>query len=209
MAQPNWKPPIQKFLAWIARPRAAHNGDESTRLEDCIFAGEAKEYLRQPGCLSNILAALFDKEEDRPDRGKILNGYATVFAILIAIDRGRYIGNFLVHYTLGDAKLPFLAQSSEFPHDHSGATDDKSLFERFQEAQWRFCAPVLQRGDEMVFPDRAPMPYTEKELAGTGGSAQVFKVKLHSEHDRIHKSKKQARATTFQDGGSRMRTDDL
>lgn len=184
MAQANWRQPLQDFQAWIWRERVTGSQDDYTAgLEDFIPAGEVAAYLRQPGKLTGILTALFGDNRDHIDPRQLLNRYSVVFAILVSIDHGQYIGNFTPHDALCDARLPFTERPKRFPLDQGSSN---LFYERFATAQARFCAPKFTEG-HCEFEAEERLPFLEKEFIDDGGSAKVYRVKLHAEHDLIHR----------------------
>lgn len=182
-------PAIQAFCTWIKEPRikqpcvAIARDKDTVGLDDFIPAGEVQEYFRkEPARLTAILAASFGSQDNRW-RGRtkeIVNSYSVVFAILVFIGHGEYILNFLPHETLGDDRLPFETRPHKFPCTPS---DSVQLFDRFQQAQSRFCAVNFKRNTTPEFDDSRPMPYLSKELLDEGGSAKVYKVQIHAAHD--------------------------
>ena len=190
--QPTHHPAVQEFYAWIKAPRVATS--QYSGLDDFIPAGEVQAYLRKdPSRLTAILTALFGSEDSRwhGRKNEILNRYSVVFAILISIDHGEYILNFLPHETLCDEKLPFEARPIRFPWAPS---DSVELFDRFQEAQSRFCAVNLQRNSTHEFDDSRPLPFLSKEPINEGGSAKVYKVQIHGSHDKLQSSSAEVRS---------------
>lgn len=187
-------PAVQAFYSWIKEPRikqprvATAQDKDTVGLDDFIPAGEVQEYFRkEPPRLTAILAALFGSEDSRW-RGRvseIVTSYSVVFAILVFIGHGEYILNFLPHETLGDDRLPFETRPNKFPWAPS---DSVELFDRFQQAQSRFCAVRFNRSTTPEFDDSRPMPYLSKELLDEGGSAKVYKVQIHAAHDMLQTS---------------------
>jgi hypothetical protein len=187
--QPTHLTAVQAFYAWIKNPRVAIAQYEDTAgLDDFIPAGEVQAYLcEDPSRLTAILTALFGSEDSRW-RGRmreIVNRYSVVFAILVSIDHGQHILNFLPYEILCDDRLPFEARPAKFPWAPS---DSGELFDRFQEAQSRFCAVMFNRNSTPVFDDGQPMPYLSKELLDEVGSAKVYKVQIHASHDMLQSS---------------------
>jgi hypothetical protein len=184
--EPTHSPAVEAFYAWIKNPRVAIDLDND--LDDFIPAGEVEAYFREdPPRLVAILTALFGSEDARW-RGRareIATRYSVVFAILISIGHGEYILNFLPHESLCDKKLPFETRPTKFPWAPS---DSVELFDRFQEAQSRFCAVKFERNTTPEFDDSQPMPYLSKELLDEGGSAKVYKVQIHASHDLLQGS---------------------
>lgn len=152
--------------------------DYTAGLDDFVPAGEVEEYLRRPGKLRDILSALFKDGGDDIDARQLVNHYSIVFAILVSIDCGAYIGNFLTHDSLRDTRLPFVERPRRFPEQ--GVSD--VFFQRFKDEQARFCAPKFDEGHHKFEQDER-LPFLEKKFVGAGGSAKVYKVKLHAMHD--------------------------
>ena len=163
--QPTHHPDVQAFYTWINNPRVASCQDDDTAgLDDFIPAGEVQAYLREdPSRLTSVLTALFRSEDSlwRGRASEIINHYSVVFAILVSIDYGEYILNFLPHETLCDEKLPFEARPQKFP---KGPSDSVELFDRFQKAQMRFCAVKFHRNSKHEFDGSRPLPFLSKEL---------------------------------------------
>jgi hypothetical protein len=177
--QPNWRQPLHEFKKWIWRERVpGSQSDYTVGLDDFVPAGEVEEYLRQPSKLREILSALFKEGGDDIDARRLVTHYSVVFAILVSIDYGAYIGNFLHHDSLRDTRLPFAERPRRFPDE--GVPD--GFFKQFQDEQARFCAPKFDEGHHEFEKDE-PLPFLEKKLVGSGGSAKVYRVKLHAKHD--------------------------
>lgn len=158
--------------------------DELTAgLQDFIPAGEVAAYLHHPGRLQAILVALFGDDGGHIVPRELRARYSVVFAILVSIDHGKYIGNFISHDALCDARLPFTERPKRFPLDQ-GAPD--VFFEKFSAAQARFCAPKFTEGHHKFEWDER-LPFLEKMFIDDGGSAKVYRVKLHAEHDQLHR----------------------
>lgn len=161
----------------------ASQGDYTAGLDDFVPAGEVEAYLRQSGKLRAILNALFGDGGGDIDARQILTRYSVVFAILVSVDHGEYIGNFLPYDSLCDARLPFSDRPARFPLVHGGSN---VLFDRFQAAQARFCASKFTGGHHK-FEREERLPFLEKKLVGEGGSAKVYRVKIHAKHDDLHR----------------------
>lgn len=173
-------PTIHEFQEWANKRRVPNE----TALQDFIPISEVQAFFHSPGKTSELLKVLFDEEESRPRSQTVRNYYILVFCILIAIGRGRQIQHFLRHDHLQDSKLPFFQKPEHFGHDSTCSPDD--FFEDFERMQWRFCVPVLDR--ERTFRDfdhRTIMPFLKKQRIGGGGSATVYQVEVHRDHDRL------------------------
>lgn len=155
--------------------------DYTAGLDDFVPAGEVEAYLREPGKLTDILGALLGDDDDEIDAQQLVDRYSVVFAILVAIDHGAYIGRFLPHESLRDARLPFAERPRRFPNQ--GVSD--TFFQQFQIEQARFCAPKIYEGT-YKFEREERLPFLERKLVGEGGSAKVYRVKLHANHDYLN-----------------------
>jgi hypothetical protein len=189
--QATWKRPLQEFKTWIRRERVtASQGECTTDLEDFVPAGEVEAYLSESGRLRAIIAALFPNGYDDTETRKIKRSYSIVLAILVSIDHGEYIDNFLPYDFLCDTRLPFTERPRKFP---IGRGTPDTLFERFQRAQVRFCAAKFTRGHH-IFEAEERLPFLERTFVGQGGSAKVYRVKIHTEHDSLREPPSQVRA---------------
>lgn len=192
-AQPNWTQPLHDFKKWIWKERVAGSqGDYTAGLDDFVPAGEVEAYLRQPGKLREILSALLKDDSDDIDAQQLVDRYSVVFAILVCIDYGAYIGNFLPHESLRDARLPFVEKPRRFPDQ--GLSD--AFFQQFQREQARFCAPKIYEGHHEFEKDER-LPFLEKKCVGAGGSAKVYRVKLHASHDYLGRPESQVSFITI------------
>ena len=196
---------LRKFSEWLSFPRVKHTG-----IKDFVPDGEIDAYLRRDHTgLKEILAVLFPNESDRPSADHILQFCLLVFAILVSSGDGDWIGMFLKHKPLYDSSLPFRMDGTESeiddavqmtytvplahaPFDTSltGAATSRSsdgfprsLFERFRASQARFCAPKFTEGHSYRFDADTILPYLERQLIGEGGGAEVYRVKVHANHD--------------------------
>lgn len=187
--QPTHHPAVQDFFAWIKKSRVASGlEDDTAGLDDFIPAGEVQAYLREDSSrLTSIFTGLFGSEDTswRGRTNEIVKDYSVVFAILVSIDHGKYILNFLPYETLCDDKLPFESRPQKFPW---ASSDSDELFDRFQQSQLRFCAVKFKRNSTREFDDSRPLPFLSKEPIGEGGSAKVYKVQIHASHDELQSS---------------------
>jgi hypothetical protein len=106
--------------------------------------------------------------------------YLAVFSILLSIDRGPYIRNFVQHDQLADERLPFLTRD-ELPEVC------KVLFVEFYDAQWKFCAKRLvhDRLNDTRLHEHTVVPFKRKEKLKEGVDSTIFKVELFEEHNHL------------------------
>jgi serine/threonine protein kinase len=106
--------------------------------------------------------------------------YAAVFAILLDINHPDYIDHFM-NEGLKDAKLPFST-------DHHRLPIHNDIHEKFERAQWRYCAFALEDtqdsprryANEAIFQfKREPTPIRR------GSSADIFKIQTYDRIGRL------------------------
>jgi hypothetical protein len=103
--------------------------------------------------------------------------YLVVFSVLLAINRGVYITNFVQYDQLADERLPFLSRD-EWPEVC------KVIFPEFYEAQWKFCAKRLvydRLNDTRLHADEV-IPFKRKEVLKEGPDSTIFKAELFEEY---------------------------
>ncbi|KAF2687076.1 kinase-like protein [Lentithecium fluviatile CBS 122367] len=110
----------------------------------------------------------------------IRGDYLIVFTILIYIGKGIHIAQFLAHERLSDRFLPLL-------NDHDLPHGCKDFFDRFYEAQWRFCAQRLRIGrlNDTQLDDRRIIPILESEALHEGPDSCTYKVKVHPSYNQL------------------------
>lgn len=113
------------------------------------------------------------------DPSAIQSEYLKVFAILLCIGKGRFIVSFVVHPGLSDSHLPFRQRPPDFP-------TSPDFFDVFFKKQWMFCAPDLQYASYKTLAAGTILPITSRELIGTGGDADVYKIVTHPSYNKLH-----------------------
>ena len=177
------EPAIQDFYEWVDKNRV--NGILGpSETVDCPFMPLPllESHFKAPGRLRQILKALFPEDSLSPINPEdILRGRVRIFAILILINRGRCIKTVLRYPTLQDSYLPFLKEPSHFPRDADG---DSSIWSAFSKKQFQFCPHTFERGmRDTELEDDTVLPIIRKDLIRRGGSAAIYKIKLHAEYD--------------------------
>jgi hypothetical protein len=187
MAQRDEHPDIQTFLEWV-RKNIEYAVLDPNREERRAFIPlkTIQEHFTEDGGarLNDLLAAVFTPRDPPVDPDDILENYTTIFCILIEIGKGRFIENFS-SWGLGDRMLPFESGDpppSHFPTD----TDDPNFYEKFCERQWKFCALEFKARMTNIrcHPDRI-LPIVSKERITGGGSAMLYRIKLHSAYNKL------------------------
>ena len=177
-------PVIQDFHTW--RERAGQIGianDGSQRVErtfvpyTCIDA-----YLNSDGRLESLIRAIFpDVDPGKlPDAETIRESHLKVFCILLSIAKGRYITHFIENW-LTDSKLPHQDRPKFFPVD----SRDAKFWESFYDRQWEFSVTKFAYNTGLHFDARWILPIIEMEEMGGGGSAVIYKIKLHEDYDSL------------------------
>jgi hypothetical protein len=192
MAQPqpsplqrNHIPPIHDFLEWLRDNVLLAIKDSRTQeIASFVPVNEAKAYLAENRStrLEDILDELFNPLEPPFDSDTILNSYVAVFCILLEMEKGTAIADF-VNHDLNDQKLPF-DPNHEPPPGFPPDTGAGGFYKLFCERQWRFCVPSFQKNMGKVFQvDRIlPIAYNEK-IADGGSGAIIQMIKLHSSYN--------------------------
>jgi hypothetical protein len=180
MAEPNHSV-IRDFFEWVRQARdyaVLDPSGQERRAFISIQKVEAHfEYLHRQN-LIEILHALFP-EDPLLYAENIVPRYTAIFCILLHINKGRYILEFTKHASLRDTALPFdpVNRPSKFPL----SAEDPDFFSRFCNEQWKWCAPIFHR--YMLnehFEAKIVLPIIFKEKLGDGGSATIYKIRIHN-----------------------------
>lgn len=116
--------------------------------------------------------------------------YRRGFAILLSIDEGRMIRQFVEYSTLQDKHLPFLGPPpADFP-----ASSDGKLFTSFYKRQWKYLPMELVYRMRGPIPPDMILPIRVKEKLGRGVSANVHKIEVDREYNRLGHSVGEATA---------------
>lgn len=178
---------IQEFHQWVEKNqiKGIQGNVESSRcvllpfsiLKTCF----TPRYLRQ------LNEALLGTEGFNFNVKDILDDYCKVFCILLEIGKGEYIEYFLQHSSLCDQKLPFEPESrpQNFPND----PNDPKFFVKFCEKQWLLCAPEFKKKSKSRYRKELILPIIESTYLSQGGSARVYKIKLHQCYDKFDEPK--------------------
>jgi hypothetical protein len=180
MAQPDHHI-IRVFFEWVKEARHYAIFDPSGRERRAFIPiQKVQEHFEDERRqrLIEILEAVFSPGTPPLYAENVLPKYIAVFCILLHIGKGRHIPEFIKHGSLSDAALPFDPESAppRFPH----SAEDPNFFSKFCDEQWRWCAPKFQRHmlDE-EFEAKRVLPITFMEELGDGGSAKLYKIKIH------------------------------
>ncbi|KAK5561121.1 hypothetical protein LTR46_001431 [Exophiala xenobiotica] len=181
--QPTHKAEILDLIRWID-DNSEQGIDAFGNRVPFMPQNTLKQYLSQKNRLRDLLKALFDPE-DLPvyvSPTSILAKCISVFVILVRIRKGKYIQEFLRHRELFDHQLPFRTRPLDFP----SSSNDEPFFDDFCKEQWRFCAHTFSDGEDNIrISEPCILPILTKESLEEGGTADLFKVTLHADYDKL------------------------
>ena len=178
-------PAIQEFHLWRKRIGQSGIGIAGGDRVDCTFIpySSVVTYLNQDDRVESLVRAIF-KDADpgkAPDADTIRKSHARVFCILLSISKGRFITHF-IEYQLVDSRLPHEDQPKTFPVD----SGDTKFWDSFYERQWEFSAREFTYGISLhIDAKECILPIIEMEEIGDGGSAVIYKIKLHEDYDSL------------------------
>jgi hypothetical protein len=187
--QPDYEPAIQSFLSFLDRVSSFEvvNPDppEGPIRLGFVPLNKVKAYLQDNGQekLNQIIAALFPRG-DGIYPNDVLPDNIAVFCTLLKISKGAWIKYFRHHRSLRDAALHFdpASQPLNWPED----TGDPEFLKKFCEQQWKFCVPVMRQPFvDQHFPKDLILPIIYKTALGSGGSATLWKIKLHPDYNNL------------------------
>lgn len=115
-----------------------------------------------------------------------------VFCILTLLGKEHLIRTFVQNPTLWDVRLPFEPQNRPrlFPKDEHG----EQFYDKFTEAQWRFCAQNMQGLQGLHIEDERILPFLALAPIGSGGSATVYQAQIHQSHNGLVRLRRSAQS---------------
>lgn len=176
-------PCVQEFRTWLDEYLKTGSQDDSDDSKEFVPSSEIKKQLRPRGFLKEMLSG-FCQGDLSAEASDIIKRYSTVFAILVFIGQPHHILHFLHYDSLCDTKLPFGPHTLHFPKSE----DDRgpnSLLRRFRDAQPPFCAKTLNERSKPTFDYEDRLPFLDKIYLNSGGSARVYKIRIHSDYDNL------------------------
>lgn len=185
MAQHDEHQDIQAFVDWVrGNSKYAVLDPNSEERRAFMPLKTLQEYFKEDSSarLKKLLAAVFEPKDPPIDPDEILENYTQTFCILVEIGKGRFIERFSTR-SLGDRMLPFEpdhAPPLHFPTD----TTDTQFYKKFCNKQWKFCVPDFKTPMTNIrfHPERI-LPIVSKEKIAGGGSAMLYKIKLHNSYN--------------------------
>ncbi|KAL8842972.1 MAG: hypothetical protein Q9176_002275 [Flavoplaca citrina] len=180
---------IQDLFEWVPKHCInGTNGPSTSPNHPFMPLPDLQAYFRAHQRTHKILCALFSEREPSAHHSLIQSleaRYFRVFTILILIGKGRFIEHFIQYHNLRDDLLPFLAKPQHFPTDPNDAT----FWESFYEKQFAYCPHFFRHNENYRLEDLLILPITTKEVIGRGGSATLYKIKLHPYYDKLLRHK--------------------
>ena len=178
-------PVIQDFHTWRKETGQIGIGiAEDKRVERTFIPYSCVDaYLNEDDRVESLLRAIFpDADPGKlPDADTIRKNHLRNLCILLSISKGRFITNF-IEYELIDSKLPHEDRPRHFPVDSGDIKFWNSFFER----QWEFSAREFTCGIGLHIDAKEwILPIIEMEEIGDGGSAVIYKIKLHDDYDSL------------------------
>jgi len=186
-------PIIQNFRRWVDDNSVPGTLGDTERVNSRFMIAQRLEtWLKDTTHTRDLLRALWDDDAPPVQPQEIHGKCPRGFAILLLIGKGKYIHHFVRHDSLWDDHMPFNAHTR--PADFPTTDVDTDFFKKFVERQWQFFPHTFQQDvvDNHLNPERI-LPIKSKELIGTGGFADLYKITLHAGYDRLTSSLDQRR----------------
>ena len=179
---------IQDLFEWV--PKHCINGTNgSSASPDHPFMPllDLQAYFRAHHRTHKILRALFFEREPGALHSLVQPleaRYLRVFTILILLGKGRFIEHFIQYHNLRDDLLPFLTEPQHFPID----PNDPTFWDSFYKKQFAYCPHFFRHNENYRLEDLLILPITTKEVISRGGSATLYKIKLHPYYDKLYQA---------------------
>ena len=178
--QPNHTASIQRFLEWQrTSSRRGTLGPKEEKTGHYIPRSALHAYFHSHSKVKEILTDLLPGQY--VDASYVWNHYRWGFAILLSINEGSYIREFVEHSELQDSRLPF----PETPPKGFPASSDNKLFASFYNQQWIYHPLDLRYRMRGQIPENVILPIQVQEKLGRGGSANVYKIEVDEEYNKL------------------------
>ena len=172
---------LQQFFNWLEEVTATGFAcPASDQIAHFVPYTAITSYFDDIRRLRRLLNAVYDGVEHNLDVEQIRRDCPRVLCILILINKGRYISHFSRHESLWDNRLGWSQKPSEFPK-----TGNNRFESAFSQAQWKFCAQDIVPAATCELTAERIWPIIQKEPIATGSSAEVFKILVHKDYDRL------------------------
>jgi len=166
-----------EYLARIADSTSlAISATPSTNTRPIVSIRALRSYVT-PGRLRKLLLCVSGSTNYET---AVRERYLVVFSILLSIGMGPFINKFIRHDQLVDERLPFLTRDV-WPEASS------EIFDKFYEAQWKFCAKTLVPDglNDTKLCDNMVMPFKKIEILNNGSDSIISKVELFDEYNHL------------------------
>jgi hypothetical protein len=172
---------IQEFYEWQEQARQPGHRIKEGKFESALFIpnSKVKSYLT-----ANRVRDLLEACSVLQFNNVIgIQSYrSVVFCILLSCEKGQHITTCARRESIVDTHLPIPLATllQEFPSNEYGG-----LAREFDAAQWEWCARELRNSemDDMNLESQCILPITEWVQVGRGGTAQVYRIKLHHDYN--------------------------
>jgi hypothetical protein len=179
---------IENFKAWITSNSVSTAGSSGSD-RSFIPLEKLQQFFEPTSKVDNLksLLSVCGTSADI-DVETIRESFIKVFSILLMINKGSYIQDFILRDNLSDSSLPFDLGNERILEDENG----KSFYDEFNYAQWQFCAPMFHLHMDTRFDEQFILPFTKKEKIHDGGTVAVYKIEIHPDYNAFkHGEKKE------------------
>jgi hypothetical protein len=181
--QPRYDSDIQQFFLFYNK-----NSEPGicgyTKEPNCTFLPfpKLRELFLDHERTTKLLQSVFGFDRPPPiDARNISRGYERIFAILLLIGRGAYIGHF-VHSGIDDSRLPLHA----LPEDVPIPSRDPEFFSAFYKCQWQFCAHTFEKSyNRSQLRNETVLPITSIRVIRTASNADLVQINIHPAYNRL------------------------
>ena len=180
-------PEIEAFRAWIdsnsikgiTAKGAPHDKFIPYNLLRRYFTEDNNAHLRK------LVHKCCPREPQRYIVDAILtHDFVRAFAILLLINEGPLIKQFITVDNLSDSRMPFTGETpTHFPQS-SIRKAEADVFEHFRRKQWIFFPAHIEARTKHLEPEHI-LPITHKESLESGGSAETSKITVHPDYNRL------------------------
>ncbi|KAF2116786.1 hypothetical protein BDV96DRAFT_34877 [Lophiotrema nucula] len=185
---------LDDYDQWIRQKRIEGFSSDGQR-QDFVPLSALTGYLKRTGHVKELLKAVTNTHNS-VHAETVRDESPRVFTILLRIGKGSWIDHFSSHpRDLSDRALPFPEQK---PGVLSGFDDES--YKKLRAEQWSLCSPVLTPQDFRygfpLFPEEI-LPFVTVRRINKGGSAELFEIEIHPDHDRLRTGQNGTQSTDF------------
>lgn len=179
--------PVQDALAqmesMIIVPESCGAPTHEANYPGFIPTSDLQAEFTKPRKIEDLLNALIKSTFlSRQLADNIRTHYLRPFMILICAGHGGMIRHFVEHQSLEDNKLPFQGRPPDFP----ASSGSNSIWQKFNEHQWKFCAINLRfnKGFKQLS-EHDILPIIRKTSIAGGASAATSRIEVHPDYDQL------------------------